>query len=312
MSIFSYKRGADEAVRLAGEVGVSSASLTYQVFHGDGVFYLRNILSRYLHHFSPRFLFFEGDWQNLRHGVPYMGQMYLVEIVFLMVGATALIRKPEKRDGLVWGWLLLAPVAAALTRDEVQAVRALPMVVPLALISGRGASELMGWLKVSWWRKILGVGFAGVWVWQISYFVDLYAIHAKFRNAIISQYGYKQAVQLVKQEEEQLDRVIFTEQYGQPYIFYLFYSGYPPAKYQQGAKLAESEVGDVGQVERVGQVEFRPIYWPADRNLVNSLFVGDEYSLPLSDVESAGAEVVKEIYFPDGKLAFRIVRTINN
>ena len=54
-------------------------------------------------------------------------------------------------------------------------------------------------------------------------------------------------------------KVIFTDFYGQPYIYYLFYSQYPPQKYQEQARLVENQFGDVGRVEKIDNVFFEPV-----------------------------------------------------
>ena len=140
------------------------------------------------------------------------------------------------------------------------------------------------------------------------YYLDQFFVHAPQKNSSYWQYGYKQAISYLNQNIGNYSRVVFTQNYGQPYIYYLFYSQYNPSKYQPQAKLRESLTGDVGIIEKIDNIEFRNIYWPVDRYLSGTLFIGDEESLPKKDIDQTpGAIILKEINFLDGKLAFRIV-----
>ena len=100
-----------------------------------------------------------------------------------------------------------------------------------------------------------------------------------------------------------------TPKYGQPYIYWLFYTQYSPQVYQQKAQLKENVGGDVGQVERINNLEFRPVFWPSDRNLSRVLLVGDETELPLNEIDLNNARILEEIKFLNGKVAFRVVET---
>jgi len=96
----------------------------------------------------------------------------------------------------------------------------------------------------------------------------------------------------------------------QPYIYFLFYSKYDPKSYQKVANLTKNPYGDVGEVERIGKIEFRRVNWPSDRFTRNSLFVGDEFELPVIDI--VGQENIyflKEIKYFNGHTAFRVVET---
>jgi len=108
----------------------------------------------------------------------------------------------------------------------------------------------------------------------------------------------------------QKNKVVFTDKYGQPHIFYLFYTKYDPKKYQEQALLKENPFGDVGKVDKIDNIEFRKLYFPDDRSIANSLFVGDEFDLPISDiVGQKDITLLENIEFLNGKTAFRIVGT---
>ena len=60
-------------------------------------------------------------------------------------------------------------------------------------------------------------------------------------------------------------------------------------------------------VENFGKFIFRTIYWPKDRELEKTLFIGSPWRLPLKDINDN--QIVKKIYFKNGQLGFLIVKT---
>ncbi|MDP3888604.1 MAG: glycosyltransferase family 39 protein [bacterium] len=311
MNIFSYQRTNEEIVKLSQEEGVSPY-IPYGIFHNDLIYFSRGIVGRYLNHFSPRFLFFEGDWTNQRHGVPFAGQMNFLDILFLSAGFIFLIRQKVKNKAFIFYFLLIAPLPAALSRDTVEATRSYFMVFPLIVISAFGMLAILENLRKI--TKPLGFGMIAIliggYLFSFIYYLDQFFVHAPIANSTYWQYGYKQAVQHVKENGKNYEKIIFTQKYGQPYIYYLFYTQYPPSQYQKQAKLIENSDGDVGYVSNIDSIEFRDIYWPTDRALKNTLFVGGPYELPDQDIDPSQARVRKEIQSLDGSPAFKIVETL--
>ena len=253
-------------------------------------YYLREITERYLNHFSPRFLFFEGDWSNL---------MNHLDILLLPLGAFFLISRKIKNQSFLWYILLVAPLPAALSRDVIQATRSFFMIIPLTIISAFGVYFI--WEKVAKTRKLLKIGIISVlifgYLFSFVYYLDQFFVHAPIQNSQYWQYGYKEVVKFVKDKTGNYDKVVFTQKYGQPYIYWLFYTKYDPQKYQSQAKLIDN-------------IQFRDIYWPKDRFIKKTLYVGGPYELPKEDIVEGQSRLLKEINFLSGETAFRIVETI--
>lgn len=311
MSLFSYPRSIKEAEKIAQEAGTTPQSIEFRVFHGPFSYYARGFLGRYLNHFSGRFLFFEGDWSNHRHSVPNAGVLNHSAILFLPLGAYFLINQKIKNQALAWYWLMIAPLPAALTRDVVQATRSLFLVFPLAILTAFGIYFAFQFLKklpvIFRWSTLFLLVL--VWLFSFVFYLDQFFVHAPIAYSEDWLYGYKQVVNFVKDKTDDYDQIVFTQKYGQPYIYYLFYTKYDPAKYQEQAGLIESPEGDVGRVEKIDNLSFRNIYWPGDRFLKNSLFVGTEYEIPLEDIAEGESQLLKEIKYLNGVTAFRIVET---
>lgn len=311
MSVFSYKRPAEEATRIALAEKTRVGSLRYQVFNNDFVYFFKGIFERYLNHFSSRFLFFEGDWTDFRHGIPDFGVLNWLDLPLLVLGTFYLLKERIKGQGFLWYFLAIAPLPAALTRDIIQSLRAYFMIYPLAIICAFGIFFFWERIRILgfWrWGGILTLGIGYLFVFLL--FADRYFIHAPLVNSEYWQYGYKEAMEFIKDKAGQYSKVVFTDKYGQPYIYYLLYNQYDPRLYQSQAYLIEHPEGDVGRVERVDNIEFRNLYWPQDRFEKGVLYVGATYEIPDQDINPKEARVLKDIYFLDGVLAFRIAETL--
>lgn len=305
-SIFSYPRPKEYIQAFLDQGGEKVRGLTYYLFHSEALNFARGILGRWFNHFSGRFLFFEGDWPNPRHSAPYQGVLLLSDIVLLILGFIALVRYGARKGALfVWLWLILAPLPAALSRDQVHAVRALNMAVPMILLLSLG----LDWV-VSSRKKFLKFLFYGVYLSAFVYFLDAYFVHVPKHNSKYWEYGYKQIVETVSSIQSKYKKVKVQQSFAQPYIYFLFYQKYPPAEYQKQAKLIESEYkGDVGYVTKLDNIEFTPIDWSVDRGESGTLFVADTIRIPPEDSKDESLfRLIKEIKYLNGRdTAFRII-----
>lgn len=309
MSIFSYPRQEGEIQEILKQD--NNNQIPFKLFHTEPLALGRGILERYFNHFSGKFLFFEGDWSTPRHNVPYAGVLYYFDFFLLSLGAYWLIRQNSSASKFIWFWLLISPLPAALSRDQIQATRSLNMVLPLMVIVGCGLYQIFLCLKDS--KKIFvifgSVFLVLVYGWNIFYYLDQYYVHYPYQSSQYWQYGYKQLINKIAPIKNNYSQIIMTPKYGQPYIYWLFYTQYNPEIYQQKAQLKENVVGDVGQVERIDNLEFRPVFWPSDRNLPKALLIGDELELPLNEIDLNKYRILEEIKFLNGKVAFRVVET---
>ncbi|MFV1917622.1 MAG: ArnT family glycosyltransferase, partial [Patescibacteria group bacterium] len=303
-SIFSYPR----------EETPPRSDISYFLFHSEALNYTRSILNRWSNHFSGRFLFFEGDWVNPRHTAPNHGVLLLIDLMLLPIGLIYLVkRKTSKETLFIFLWLILAPLPAILSREQISAARALNLVVPLVMISSLGFVGIINWVRRLNRLRVAGyVLIVSIFSGSLIYFLDSYFIHLPIHNAQDWFYGYKQAGKKVLSIEDNYDRVIFLQSYDQPYIFFLFYgvetgrSSYQPENYQKMAKLRFGNPYDVGLVDELGKIEFREFSWPA-ASKKGDLIVGNDVSIPAYFADF-GFKSVDKIIYPDGiKVAFRIV-----
>jgi 4-amino-4-deoxy-L-arabinose transferase-like glycosyltransferase len=311
-SIFSYPRSAEYIQTFLDQGNEKIGSPAYLAFHSETLNFARGIMGRYFNHFSAKFLFFEGDYQNPGHSAPYQGMFLLGDIIFLVVGIFALIRDSKlfnKQNIFILLWLVLSPFPAILSRDQVQSVRAVNLAIPLIFAVSSGLDYLLGKIKSFKWSLpgylILAVIFSAGFL----YFADAYYIHVPKHNSNYWNYGYKEVVFTVSTADFRQKNIVVEQSYSQPYIYFLFYQKYDPYKYQQMARLDESKSGDVGLVEQIDNVYFKYLDWPQDKRERNVVVVADDIQAPIDDIEKcANCKVLREIKYLDGReIAYRVI-----
>ncbi len=275
MGLFSYHRPAEETARLLAEDDLEATNFRFLVFHGEWLHFLRGSLTRYFNHFSPRFLAFEGDWSNLRQSAPYFGVIGHLNLGFFFLGLAIFLSKKRKGpENFFLYWLIISPLPAAFSRDIISGVRALAMSVPLAVLISYFLKTVLELRKGIVKQFLLAFLIFGILA-DFFYWSDLYFNHLVKKAPKDWLYGYKEAVESVidYQHNNPGQPVLMTDFYGQPYIYYLFFSKYSPQKYQQEARLVENKFGDVGRIERIGNVTFKSIDWYANTGQSGRLLV---------------------------------------
>lgn len=246
VSLFSYPRSTKEQTQIIAESNI----LDYQIFHGQTTYFLRNALTRYFNHFSPEFLAIKGDWQNPRHSAPYIGVILYPSLFFLVIGL--FISKYKEPINLFFLLLLLlAPIPAALTRDTIQATRSMWMSIGLIYFIAIGIEYITAKYK----SVFLNLFILGLYLLSFIYYSDLYLNHMVKTHSPDWLWGYKESTQYLIKKENQYENIYMTNFYGQPYIYYLFYSKYPPMTYQKTATITSNSL-DTGSVDKIGKIHF--------------------------------------------------------
>lgn len=236
------------------------------------------LVKNYFIHFSPKWLFW-GEETN-RSQMRQTGMLLLVTFPALAAGLIYLWRRRKDNwlKALFW-WLAVAPLPAAIGFDVPHPIRSFQLLPPLILVTTLGLKHLGRWRVWFWLAVAVNAGF-----FLYHYFVT-YPVEA----AREWQYGYKQVAAEAREHEDKVDKIIISSYYGQPYIFTYWYQDRKPQEVFWGGMI---------------KYLFRPVKLDGDRLLPNTLIIGSPEDIP------AGSDgIIKEIYFPDGSVAFRIVKT---
>lgn len=280
-------------------------SLDTKIVHNKPLNYTLAVAENWGEHFTGEFLFLSGD-DIQRNKVPEHGQMYLVDALLVVFGLVSISKVLNKRWGIILWWLIVAPVAAALTFQSPHALRSQNMVIPLVIISAFGLANVIGFINninYKFIRTVFYLLIVTVIVWSFTRYQQLYWVHMPRAYSYSSQYGFEEMAEYVDSVYENFDHIIITDRYDQPYILNLFYTKYPPKDFQFVHELSARDGYGFSTVRGYDKYEFVSIgdFGSIISNNSNTLIVGTPNEIP------DASNIVKVIYFPNGDEAFRIV-----
>lgn len=282
-----------------GEHAELSGPLT-KLLHNKIVNYGLVFVGNWTSHFNGEFLFMSGDSIE-RNKVPETGQLYLLEMLFLIVGLIAISRNLNKKWTLVLIWLIIAPIASALTFQSPNALRSQNMIIPLVFISALGLTETLTWLKNK--KMELGViTLSAFFIWNIGRYQEMYWQHMSKIYPFSSQYGVRELVDYINSNGEKYKKIVVTTRYDQPYILFLFYSKFPPEKFQNRHTLTSRDEYGFSTVAEFDRYSFEPIDFQATQEIYpDSLIAGTKEEIPQT------SNIIKRIYGTNGYEYFNIV-----
>lgn len=230
VSIFTDQVLKDK-VSLAQKAGISNSTIE-RIFHNKPLIWLQVFTLNYLRAFSPEFLFLNGD-PNFRHSVHEMGQLYYLDLILLIMGIYYIIKFGTEQKGLLVGWFLIAPIPAALTADGgFHATRTFMMLVPLGILVGIGGRYILENIKKFAFKTILMIVFF-LGVINISFYLHRYFLHYPVESWSAWQYGFKQTMQYISENQTLYDRILINNSYEPSLIRFLFWTKYDPNLFHQ-------------------------------------------------------------------------------
>lgn len=259
----------------------------------------------YLHHYfdnlTPNFLFFQGDG-NPKFSTQDVGELYLWEIPFLVGGALLLFRRKEKNKWIVPVWLLVGIIPAAFARETPHALRIEATLPTFQIITALGVMAFFRVLSVKKIKplffKSIAFIFAIVVFLNFSYFLHGYVKHYSTEFSGEWQFGYKESIAYVDSVKSHYKTIYITEELGRPYIYYLFYTQYPPAEFRKKAEVFREVYGFV-HVLGYENYRFVKDFKQAYQDKENTMFVSSPNDIPDS------ATTLKSFYLLNGKEVLR-------
>lgn len=269
-------------------------------------YFLRN----YLTHFTPDFLFLNGA-PHKQHHVQGIGELYLFQAPFFLLGVYILIKRKEKFRWFIFSWVLLSFVPVSITNDSIpHALRTLIVAPALQIITAYGIYEFFIRIKYKNKRLFLSTLLLFGIIIVLSFVNYLYLYFEQYPKKYSRdwQYGYKQAVEYIQENKDKYDLVVFTRHYGEPHMFTLFFTKHDPAEFRNDKNLNRFETYDWIRV-----LNFDKFYFPdlgdqgtTYEDIIKSnqgkriLFVG-KYG------DFQGEKKLKTINFLNGDIAFEII-----
>lgn len=272
-------------------------------FFNRRVVYVSEVLQNYLIHFSPFYLFLDGD-SNLRHSSIDMGVMYLWELPFVLIGLFVIITRLPRRLGIfILLWILIAPIASSISVPNPHALRSLNMIPMPQLVVAMGMYWIYQVLQKKWRFLYMVILFICISIFFVRYLYLYYGVSASESSADWAD-GYKQLIEYVRPIEDKYEKIVISGHYWQPYIYVLFYSQYDPALYQSEgskAKFGKYVFGgtawDKEQMStELGDVNLRKF---AQGNYILVALSPEEYQ-----TQKDTMVLLKKIYNHNGELVF--------
>lgn len=200
----------------------------------------------YLAHFTPQFLFISGA-PHKQHHVQNIGQLYYFQAPFLLFGLYVLFKSKNHFRFLLTAWLILAFIPVSVTNDSIpHALRTLIAAPFYQLVSSLGlVMSFRLFNKLASVLKVISVLlFLGVIIVSLAFYLSQYYQVYPVAYSRDWQYGYKQVISYVSQQQDQYDEIVFTRHYGEPHMFTLFYLNFDPAEYQNNPNLVRFETNN--------------------------------------------------------------------
>lgn len=314
ISIFTDQVLKDK-ITLAQKAGVELDIPHERLFHNKPLVWAQVFTLNYLRAFSPEFLFTSGD-PNFRHSIHEMGQLYYAEIILLILGIWVLTNTQggiNKERKLILGWLLFAPIPAALTADGgFHATRTFIILPALVIISSIGCYAI--WERIHEVHfRYLAVLLSIMLMFNFVFFMHRYFIHYPNESWLAWHYGFKEVLTFVKENNLNFDKILINNTYEPSLIRFLFWTRYDPDRFHQffskdqiiknvtdgfnGFSLEDKYF--FGRVNRPFEnlVDSRTLYVASARDDVTNL----------DSLKHTNIKLLKTVYSPTGQPIFYLI-----
>lgn len=219
-----------------------------KILHNRRVIYLQEFLRHYFDHLSPDFLFIKGDG-NPKFSTQQVGQLYLWESPFFIIGLLFLFKIREGAWWIIPFWLMIGIIPAATARETPHALRIETTLPTFQILTAIGLGIFLLWitsLRIKKYLKILiFVTTSLLILGNFIYYYHGYYVHYPREFSAEWQYGYKDAIDYIKSVENNYNKIYFTDKLGRPYIYFLFYTRYDPSKFRKEAVIEREAYGFV-------------------------------------------------------------------
>lgn len=186
----------------------TSPNIFKKFLHNKPLEYGFVIGENYLQSFSLNFLFLHGD-TNPRHNPATMGELYLVELITILLGLFYLLKTKNNNLKLIITWLAIAPLPAAII-SEPHALRNTLMLPPLLLLSATGFIFIWDSLKNGRLKFLSLLIFLFVLL-QFVFFIDRYFFISPYAFSRYWSYPAKMASDIVMENRNNYKYLILSD-----------------------------------------------------------------------------------------------------
>jgi len=222
-----------------------------KIIHNRRVLYTEDFLEHFFDQFNPNFLFIQGD-PNPKFSTQDVGQMYLWDLPFLVIGSVFLFRQRKGKWWIIPVWLVIGILPAAVSLPTPHALRSEGTLPTWQILTAYGLVTMVFMFK-KYQKQMLSLYLIILFAF-VGYYLHGYYTHYPKEYSAQWQYGYKQVVQYIGANEQNYKMVDITG-IERGYIYTLFYLKYPPQEFRQTAKYYTDAFGFV-HVDSFGKYQF--------------------------------------------------------
>lgn len=213
-----------------------------KIIHNRRIAYSREFLKHYFDNFNPDFLFIKGD-ENPKFSMQDVGQLYLWDLPFIVIGTLFLFKKREGKWWIIPLWLLIGVIPAAVAKQTPHALRIESLLPMWQILTSYGFVTVVQSVKRQ--QKIVVSTIIFVLLIFIGYFLHGYYTHYPKEYSREWQYGYKEALAYVKANQNHYDSIFISDRLERGYIYTLFYFKYDPRIFRKEATIKANDYGFV-------------------------------------------------------------------
>lgn len=272
--------------------GVTIFAKGYSVFEITQI-----IISNLMSHLGIGYLIL-GEATSYRHGTGAWGVLLPTTFVLMILGVLVYLSRlkraykhnafsGERSDlGVILGVIIIGLLPAAIALEIPHPNRALLALPGMILMAVYGLRWLVEQSK-NYKPRLITIALLHLIfsIVSIRYYFTVFAV----QSANDFQEGYIEAFEIAHSYEDQVDKIVFTNEYGQPYIYALFVRRTDPIWWQGGDLI---------------KYEFKDEVSIADLSRSNALIVAGPES---EGLDPASAQHL--VYGSDGSLRFQIYRS---
>lgn len=230
------------------EITNDGNSVASKVLHNRRLVFSADFLKHYFDNLSPSFLFISGD-DNKKFSTQDVGEMYLWDIPFLIIGIVFLFRNKEGNWWVIPLWLLLGIIPAATARETPHALRTEITLPTFQMLVGYGLVTVIIFLQQHIKRTIAYFAIVccvfSLLFWSVVYFQHGYYTYYPHEYSGDWNYAYTTSIAYVLSVQSHYDKVVVTTDLGRPYIYYLLYMHIQPGYFRKTANIERDVFGFV-------------------------------------------------------------------
>ena len=213
-----------------------------RLFTNKLTFIAQEFSTNYVSYLSPSFWFTEGGRETTYAIFPGNGLIYLWMFPLILIAVFKLLSDKKELSLILILWLLLGIVPAAITKEGYRPNRAGSLMGLWEMVAAIGFIELT--VLLPFFKKISGILiFKLIIVISLLFYLNLYFFTSSVLYPDALNYGYRDLINKVGQQQSKYSRVIFDKG-SESQVFLAFYTKMDPAVYQQISPRWWSEIKD--------------------------------------------------------------------